>query len=84
MTRLTEKKLKGEMQRPQVLEAQILATADHQISLTDPDARAAVAQALWGYHVQVASILIITHEVTDIGTVRSQLANVATKQTKGV
>jgi hypothetical protein len=54
MTRLTEKiaKLKGEMQRPQVLEAQILATADHQISLTDPDARAAVAQALWSYHVQ--------------------------------
>jgi hypothetical protein len=40
-TRLKEKiaKLKEEMQRLHVLEVQILATPDQQISLTDPDAR---------------------------------------------
>ena len=92
MTRLTEKiaKLKGEMQRTQVLEAQILATADHQISLTDPDARSmatsgrgsGVVGLRCASRVDIKHYLIITHEVTDIGTDRSQLANVATKQTK--
>jgi hypothetical protein len=40
-TRLKEKiaKLKEEMQRLHALEAQMLATPDQQISLTDPDAR---------------------------------------------
>jgi transposase len=91
MTRLTEKiaKLKEEMQRLQVLEAQMLATPDHQISLTDPDARSMATSGrgsgVVGYNVQVAvdtkHHLIITHEVTNVGTDRSQLANVA-KQTK--
>jgi hypothetical protein len=91
-TRLTAKiaKLKGEMQRPQVLEAQILATADHQISLTDPDTRSmstsgrgsGVVGLQCPSRVDIKHYFIITHEVTDIGTDRSQLANVATKQTK--
>jgi transposase len=91
MTRLTEKiaKLKEEMQRLHVLEAQMLATPDHQISLTDPDARSMATSGrgsgVVGYNVQVAvdtkHHLIITHEVTNVGTDRSQLANVA-KQTK--
>jgi transposase len=91
MTRLTEKiaKLKEEMQRLHALEAQMLATRDHQISLTDPDARSMATSGrgsgVVGYNVQVAvdtkHHLIITHEVTNVGTDRSQLANVA-KQTK--
>jgi transposase len=91
MTRLTEKiaKLKEEMQRLHALEAQMLATPDHQISLTDPDARSMATSGrgsgVVGYNVQVAvdtkHHLIITHEVTNVGTDRSQLANVA-KQTK--
>jgi transposase len=41
VTRLTEKiaKLREEMQRLQVLETQMLAAPDRQVSLTDPDAR---------------------------------------------
>jgi transposase len=91
MTRLTEKiaKLKEEMQRLHALEAQMLATPDHQISLTDPDARSMATSGrgsgVVGYNVQVAvdtkHHLIITHEVTNVGTDRSQLATVA-KQTK--
>jgi transposase len=91
MTRLTEKiaKLKEEMQRLHALEVQMLATPDHQISLTDPDARSMATSGrgsgVVGYNVQVAvdtrHHLIITHEVTNVGTDRSQLANVA-KQTQ--
>jgi transposase len=90
MTRLTEKiaKLKDEMHRLHALEVQMLATPDHQISLTDPDARSMATSGrgsgVVGYNVQVAvdtkHHLIITHEVTNVGTDRSQLANVA-KQT---
>ena len=91
MTRLTEKiaKLKEEMQRLHALEVQMRAAPDHQISLTDPDARSMATSGrgsgVVGYNVQVAvdtkHHLIITHEVTNVGTDRSQLANVA-KQTK--
>jgi transposase len=90
-TRLKEKiaKLKEEMQRLHVLEAQMLATPDQQISLTDPDARSMATSGrgsgVVGYNVQVAvdtkHHLIITHEVTNVGTDRSQLAHVA-KETK--
>jgi hypothetical protein len=51
--------------------AQILATADHQISLTDPDAR---SMATSGRGSGVVGLCA--------SRVRSQLANVATKQTK--
>ena len=81
MTRLTEKiaKLKEEMQRLHALEAQMLATPDHQISLTDRDARSMATSGrgsgVVGYNVQVAvdtkHHLIITHEVTNVGTGRS-------------
>jgi hypothetical protein len=89
MTRLTEKIARLKMQRLHALEAQMLATPDHQISLTDPDARSMATSGrgsgVVGYNVQVAvdtkHHLIITHEVTNVGTDRSQLANVA-KQTK--
>src|SRR5271170_3918970 len=90
-TRLKEKiaKLKEEMQRLKALDVQMLATPDQQISLTDPDARSIATSGrgsgVVGYNVQVAvdtkHQLIVTHEVTNVGNDRSQLAGVA-KQTK--
>jgi hypothetical protein len=58
--RLKEKveKLKEEMGRLRALEAQMLATPDQQISLTDPDARSMATSGrgfgVVGYNVQVA------------------------------
>ena len=86
-SRLKEKiaKLKEEMQRLQALEVRMLATPDQQISLTDPDARSMATSGrgsgVVGYNVQIAvdteHHLIITHEVTNVGTDRSQLAHMA-------
>jgi transposase len=86
-SRLTEKiaKLKEEMQRLHALKVRMLATPDQQISLTDPDARSMATSGrgsgVVGYNVQVAvntqHHLIITHEVTNVGTDRSQLSSVA-------
>jgi hypothetical protein len=77
------------MQRLEILKVTMLATPDQQISLTDPDARSMATSGrgsgIVGYNVQVAvdttHHLIITHEVTNDGTDRSQLSPVA-KQTK--
>jgi transposase len=90
-TRLKEKiaKLREEMQRLKGLEARMLATPDQQISLTDPDSRSMATSGrgsgVVGYNVQVAvdteQHLIVTHEVTNVGNDRSQLARVA-KETK--
>jgi transposase len=92
-SRLTEKiaKLKEQMQLLEVLKKRMLATADQQISLTDPDARSMATSGrgsgVVGYNVQVAvdtaHHLIITHEVTNVGTDRSQLSSVA-KNAKAV
>src|SRR4029078_10078824 len=86
-TRLKEKiaKLKEEVQRLHGLKARMLAAPDQQISLTDPDspsmATSGRGSGVVGYNVQVAvdikNHLIITHEVTNVGSDRSQLANVA-------
>jgi transposase len=86
-SRLQEKigKLKEEMRRLRELKARMLATPDQQISLTDPDARSMATSGrgsgVVGYNVQVAvdtkHHLIITHEVTNVGTDRSQLSSVA-------
>jgi hypothetical protein len=90
-SRLKEKiaKLKEQMQRLEVLKVQMLATPDQQISLTDPDSRSMATSGrgsgVVGYNVQIAvdteHHLIITHEVTNVGTDRSQLAHTA-KETK--
>jgi transposase len=90
-TRLKEKiaKLKGEVQRLYGLKARMLAAPDQQISLTDPDSRSMATSGrgsgVVGYNVQVAvdteHHLIITHEVTNVGSDRAQLAGMA-KQTK--
>ena len=70
------------------------ATPDQQISLTDPDARSMATSGrgsgVVGYNVQIAveanHHLIVTHEVTNDGTDRSQLSHVAneTKTALGV
>ena len=90
-TRLREKieKLREEMQRLQALAARMGETPDQQISLTDPDARSMATSGrgsgVVGYNVQTAvdtkHHLIVTHDVTNVGTDRSQLSRVA-KQTK--
>ncbi len=86
-SRLKEKieKLKQEMRRLAILKIQMLATPDQQISLTDPDARSMATSGRGsgavGYNVQIAvetgHHLIVTHEVTNDGTDRSQLSPVA-------
>ena len=78
-------KLGSEMQRLAAMEKQMLASPDQQISLTDPDSRSMATSGrgsgVVGYNVQVAvdikNHLIVTHEVTNVGSDRSQLANVA-------
>ena len=89
--RLKEKiaTLKTEMRRLEKLEARMVATPDQQISLTDPDARSMATSGrgsgMVGYNVQAAvdttHHLIVTHEVTNVGTDRSQLSPMA-KQAK--
>ena len=89
--RLKEKieKLKEQMQHLEKLRVQMLAAPDQQISLTDPDARSMATSGrgsgVVGYNVQVAvdtkHHLIVTHEVTNVGSDRSQLSSVA-KQAK--
>jgi transposase len=92
-TRLKEKlaKLGEEMRRLEALEARMQAAPDQQLSLTDPDSRSMATSGrgsgVVGYNVQVAvdteHHLIVTHEVTNVGSDRSQLAQVA-KEAKTV
>ena len=86
-TRLKEKlaKLDEEMKRLAAIEKEMLASPDRQISLTDPDSRSMATSGrgsgVVGYNVQTAvdteNHLIVTHEVTNTGSDRSQLAGVA-------
>jgi transposase len=80
-------KLREEMARLKKCEVRMLEAPDQQLSLTDPDARSMTSRGtgLVGYNVQSAvdseHHLIIAHQVTNVGSDRSQLANVA-KQAK--
>jgi hypothetical protein len=86
--------MKDEMRRLVGLREVMLATPDQQISLTDPDSRSMATSGrgsgVVGYNVQVAvetkHHLIIAHEVTNVGTDRSQLSPIAkvAKATLGV
>ena len=83
-------KLEGEMQRLTAMEKLMLASPDQQISLTDADSRSMATSGrgsgVVGYNVQVAvdteHHLIVTHEVTNDGSDRAQLANVACQAKK--
>jgi transposase len=86
--RLREKieTLRGQMRRMDAIREQLKATPDEQISETDPDARSMISQAkgtgVVGYNVQAAvdtkQHLIVTHEVTNVGSDRAQLTRMAT------
>ena len=86
-TRLKEKlaKLEEEMKRLKAIEKEMLAAPDQQISFTDPDSRSMATSGrgsgMVGYNVQAAvdttNHLIVAHEVSNVGTDKSQLANMA-------
>lgn len=82
-------KLREEMARLKKCEVRMLEAPDQQLSLTDPDARSMNSRGtgMVGYNVQSAvdseHHLIIAHEVTNVGSDRSQLTNVA-KQAKQI
>ena len=75
--------LKEQMQRLKVLEVQMLASPDQQLSLTDPDARSMKSRdgGIVGYNVQTAveakHHLIVAHEVITEGIDRDQLTPMA-------
>ncbi len=79
--------LKEEMDRLKKLETRMLEAPDKQLSLTDPDARSMKSRGagIVGYNVQTAvdtrHHLIVAHEVSNVGSDRRQLANMA-KQAK--
>ena len=86
-TRLKEKlaKLEEEVKRLKAIEQAMLAAPDQQISFTDPDSRSMATSGrgsgMVGYNVQAAvdttNHLIVAHEVSNVGTDKSQLANMA-------
>ncbi|MEP6968660.1 MAG: IS1182 family transposase [Pseudomonadota bacterium] len=85
--RLKEKiaTLRAQMHAFKALEPAVQAAPDHQLSLTDPDARSMATSGkgtgMVGYNVQTAvdakHHLIVAHEVTNVGHDRDQLANMA-------
>jgi transposase len=86
--RLREKisTLREQMQRMDAIREELKKQPDEQISLTDPDARSMVSQAkgtgVVGYNVQAVvdakHHLIVTHEVTNVGSDRAQLTTMGT------
>ena len=87
VARLKDKivKLKEEVARLNAINAEMMKSDDKQVSLTDPDARSMATSGkdtgIVGYNVQTAvdtkNHLIVAHEVTNVGTDRHQLANIA-------
>ncbi len=83
-TRIKEKidGLRRQMQSLKAMERQVEEAPDKQVSLTDPDARSMATSGkgtgIVGYNVQIAVDAerhpIVAHEVTNVGTDRSQLA----------
>ena len=78
-------KLNEEIARLSAINVEMMKSKDKQISLTDPDARSMATSGkdtgIVGYNVQTAvdtrNHLIVAHEVTNVGTDRHQLSNMA-------
>jgi hypothetical protein len=78
-------KLNEEIARLSAINTEMMKSKDQQISLTDPDARSMATSGrdtgIVGYNVQTAvdikNHLIVAHEVTNVGTDRHQLLNMA-------
>src|SRR6202048_3853757 len=87
VVRLKDKivKLKEEVARLSTINAEMMKSEDKQVSLTDPDARSMATSGkdtgIVGYNVQIAvdtqHHLIVAHEVTNVGSDRHQLSNMA-------
>jgi transposase len=87
VARLKEKliKLEEEVKRLKAIEKVMLAAPDQQVSFTDLDSRSMATSGrgsgMVGYNVQAAvdttNHLIVAHEVTNVGTDKSHLANMA-------
>ena len=87
VVRLKDKiaKLREEVARLNAINADMMKSEDKQISLTDPDARSMATSGkdtgIVGYNVQAVvdaeNHLIVAHEVTNVGTDRHQLSNMA-------
>jgi len=79
--------LKQKLKSLAALEAQMRASGERQLSLTDPDARAMTSQShsayVVGYNVQSAvdtrNHLIVAHEVGNVGIDRGYLSSMAGK-----
>ena len=78
--------LREQMRRMDAIRNELKHQPDQQMSLTDPDARSMISQAkgtgVVGYNVQAVveakHHLIVTHEVTNIGSDRAQLTKMGT------
>jgi transposase len=78
-------KLKEEIARLNAINAEMMKSEDKQISLSDPDARSMATSGkdtgIVGYNVQIAvdtqHHFIVAHDVTNVGSDRHQLANMA-------
>lgn len=85
--RLTDKitALKSQMAALKEIEAKLQETGETQVSLTDPDARSMMTRGsgIVGYNVQTAvdtkHHLIVEHDVTNNGSDRDQLSDMAKK-----
>jgi transposase len=90
--RLQEKieALKQQMEQLKAIEAQLNASPDKQVSLTDPDARSMKNRegGIVGYNVQTAvdaeHHLIVAHEVINEGVDRDQLSTMAEKAKEAI
>jgi transposase len=77
--------LKSQMETLKEIEAKLIETGETQISLTDPDSRSMMTRGsgIVGYNVQTAvdtkHHLIVEHEVTNTGSDRDQLSDMAKK-----
>jgi hypothetical protein len=76
-------KLKQEVARLNAIKEEMMQSEDKQVSLTDPDARSMATSGqdtgIVGYNVQIAvdtkNHIIVTHEVTNVGTDYHHLLN---------